>query len=370
MTIRKNIDCFIDEANLIHNNKYDYTLSKYISTHIKIKIICPVHGTFMQTPNSHLRGRGCSKCIGNIASNNDEFIIKAKLKHNNKYDYSLIDYVNNKIKIIIGCNKHGNFKQTPNNHLSGYGCPVCGGKLRLNNKDFIDRCEIIHNNKYDYTQINYVNNNTKINIICPIHGIFKQIVNSHLNGSGCPKCFGLYKSTNEFIGNSRIVHGNIYDYSSCEYYKRKKNVSIICKIHGLFIQTPHSHLNGAGCPKCNRSKGELSIEKILIENKLDYVTQKKYNDCIGIKNKLSFDFHITKYDILIEYDGKQHFEMVKFNGCTEFQAKKCYLATILNDEIKNNYSKKNNIKLIRIPYYEKNVELFLINEINKHLNIK
>lgn len=121
----------LNKASKIHNNKYGYSLVKYINSRTKIKIKCPIHGIFKQMLASHLTGCGCPKC-GILKQNKNHsrkakqnFKNKAKLIHDNKYDYSLMDYINAKAKIKIICPTHGVFEQTPNNHLTGYGCLKC-----------------------------------------------------------------------------------------------------------------------------------------------------------------------------------------------------------------------------------------------------
>jgi len=124
-------ETFIEKANIIHNNLYDYSLVDYIHSQTKVKIICKQHGVYEQTPSSHLRGNGCPVC-GKEAQGKersakaaDEFTTKAHIVHNNKYDYSLVDYKNSYTKIKIICKEHGSFEQKPNAHLNGHGCPVC-----------------------------------------------------------------------------------------------------------------------------------------------------------------------------------------------------------------------------------------------------
>lgn len=121
---------FIVKSKIIHGDKYDYSLVKYVNVKTKIKIICEIHGEFELSPNKHLGKRGCQKCsITNmcklISSNNEEFIKKAINIHGNKYNYDKIKYNGNGLKIEIICDKHGEFKQTPHNHLAGNGCPIC-----------------------------------------------------------------------------------------------------------------------------------------------------------------------------------------------------------------------------------------------------
>jgi len=179
---------FIEKTKAIHGDKYDYSLVDYKNNKIRVKIVCPEHGPFEQSPNNHLQGKGCPGCSGNIKLTTEKFIKKAKAVHGNKYDYSLVEYKNAKTKVKIVCRVHGSFKQTPHGHLKGYGCPECGGSKRLTTEKFIKKAKAVHGNKYDYSLVEYKNTYTKVKIICPIHGIFEQTPGSHLNGCGCPKC--------------------------------------------------------------------------------------------------------------------------------------------------------------------------------------
>lgn len=198
MSKSKTTEEFIIKAKEMHGEKYDYSKVAYTKSHIKVTIICPIHGAFEQAPKKHLIGRGCSKC-GKISrakirsSDTNEFIAKAKEIHNSKYDYSKLSYTHSKIKVTIVCPIHGEFKQIPNAHLKGQGCPNCG-KLKsdeskkITQEEFIIRSIDTHKNVYNYSKVDYTNNRTKINIICNIHGEFAQIPADHLNGSGCPSC--------------------------------------------------------------------------------------------------------------------------------------------------------------------------------------
>jgi len=156
-------------------------------------------------------------------------------------------------------------------------------------------------------------------------------------------------TTKIFIEKAVQVHNNKYDYSLVEYKNIKTKVKIICSIHGIFEQTPNNHPRGNGCPKCNDSKGENNIIQVLKKYKIDYIFQKRFKDC---KNKypLPFDFYLPKYNLCIEYEGKQHFEEIKYwGGIKRFK----YIKQ--NDEIKNNYCKTHNIPLFRIAYFN-NIE--------------
>lgn len=120
----------------------------------------------------------------------EDFIKKAKAIHGDKYDYSKTVYVNQKTDVIITCPLHGDFKQRPNNHYMGAGCPVCSGNKKPDTDSFIEKAKAIHGDKYDYSRVVYKNNKTPVEIICPIHGVFKQTPDKHLSGQGCPMCAG------------------------------------------------------------------------------------------------------------------------------------------------------------------------------------
>jgi len=194
----------------------------------------------------------------------ETFINRSKDTHGDKYDYSLTEYVSSREKVIIVCSEHGKFEQEPVSHIRGRGCPQCGIEARTETKtktqeQFIKEAVEIHGGKYDYSLVEYTNNKGKIKSICPEHGIFEQTSNSHLSGHGCPKCH-LEKvhtlklgTTLKFIDKAVNVHGDKYEYKKTEYgVNSKENVTITCKHHGDFQQMPNSHLSGQGCPKCGK----------------------------------------------------------------------------------------------------------------------
>ena len=184
---------FIFGSIKTHGLRYNYTKVNYVNARTKVCIICPEHGEFWMLPNAHLRGQGCPKCVGK-GMNTDLFIEKAIDVHGNKYDYSKVGYVDSKVKVCIICPEHGEFWQSPAKHLYGRGCPKCGKKsMALKNSmklsEFIRKSNIIHNNKYCYSNIENLNTlHSKVSIICPKHGEFMQFAFDHLNGHGCPSC--------------------------------------------------------------------------------------------------------------------------------------------------------------------------------------
>lgn len=249
-----------------------------------------------------------------MRNNNDNFIKRSSIIHNNQYDYSIVDYIDNKTKIKIICPIHGIFEQTPHAHLNGQKCPKCQDTKKTN-LDFKQISKNKHNNYYDYSLVNYINNKTKVNIICPKHGIFKQRPDDHLNGHGCIKCSGkLRNNLKDIISKSNEIHNNLYNYDKSIYINNKTKMIVTCPKHGDFKVTPNNHINKkSGCPKCKESIGERTIRLFLEDNNIKYIIQKRFKNC-KYKLSLPFDFYLMDYNICIEYDGIQHFKSLKIFG--------------------------------------------------------
>jgi hypothetical protein len=252
--IKRTLEEKILDLKKIHKNKYIYSLLDNVSYYKKLRIICPEHGIFEQDLSSHIKGYGCPKCSKNKTITTIEFIERSKKIHGDKYDYSLVEYVNNYTKIKIICPKHGVFEQKPGNHLISRGCTSCG---KMDFEKFKIRCKEIHNDKYDYSLVNYIDYHTKVKIICPKHGIFDQ--------------------------------------------------------------SPIDHWGQRGCPICNESKGEQLISKILSDRNICFERQKKFPTCKNKKN-LPFDFYLPEKNICIEYNGEQHYKPNQhFGGIKTFE---------------------------------------------------
>jgi len=213
----------------------------------------------------------------------EDFIREARVVHGDRYDYSKANYTNNKTKVTIVCKEHGDFLQAPYSHKIGQGCPKCGSRKsidarRFKTEDFIERSKVVHGDRYDYSKVDYKTSDEKVTIICKEHGGFLQTANSHIQGHGCKRC-GIQitteasrgrklppahnKDTTEtFIEKAKKVHGGKYDYCNANYKATAEKVTIICKEHGEFVQSPMNHLQGCGCPKCSNygpSNGELEV---------------------------------------------------------------------------------------------------------------
>lgn len=195
MNKRLTTDEFISKAKEVHSEKYDYSRTEYRTSSYAVEIICSVHGIFKQKPFGHLRGRGCKRCARNRNLTTKIFIEEADIIHNYRYDYSKTIYVKHKQKVTIICLQHGSWEQDPTSHLMGCGCPACaiielGKAKRLTLNEFIRKSRIVHGEKYNYSQSIYQTGKIPLKIICPIHGEFIQTPQSHLRGRGCQKCGG------------------------------------------------------------------------------------------------------------------------------------------------------------------------------------
>ena len=261
---------FIENAIKIHGDKYDYSKVEYKKNKSKVVIICKKHGEFTQKPNGHLGGMGCLKCGREICTeklkkSQEQFIQEAIAKHGQKYDYSKVFYNTTDDKVIIICKIHGEFEQTPGCHIIGQGCFNCG------------------------------------RIVCGEK---------------------LMHSTKEFIDSAIKIHEDKYDYSKVEYNGNKKKVCIICKKHGEFTQNPNGHLRGMGCPFCmNKTEGKLY--EILLPLYPTLISQFKQDWCKNNTSKrfLPFDFCIPEHKIIIELDGPQHFKQISIWSTPEEQFK-------------------------------------------------
>jgi len=284
----------------------------------------------------------------------EEVIKRFKEVHGNKYDYSKVLYKNTSTNVIIICLEHGEFLQKPREHLSKSGCQKCFKKnLKISKNKLLEQFKIVHNNKYDYSKVQYFRSDEKIEIVCPKHGSFWQLPWSHKKGAGCPICAniknkGNLSNTLQYINKAKIIHNNKYDYSKTNYKHSMKNIEIICPKHGSFWQLPNNHLSlKTGCPKCaqesSESKGERKVREFLESNNI------KYSQEVKLFDNYRFDFYLEDLNTVIEYDGKQHFEPVEYFGGLEGLKK-----TQERDKIKEDYCLKNDIRIIRIKYIDFN----------------
>ena len=286
-------ELFIKRANEIHNNYYDYSLIKdYTNNKSTYEIICPKHGIFKIRGDTHLRGIKCKKCAyeenaKNSLSNIKDVIKKFKEKHGETYQYKMETFKGWNHNMVISCRIHGDFLQTPGNHINSSGCYKCSREQ--------------------------VGKNQSI-------------------------------SFEEFKLKAKKVHGNNYDYSKIKWISQSEKVNIICNEHGNFFQRAREHLRGHGCPRCNLSHGEREIRLFLKERNIEFEEQKKFEGLI-YKGELRCDFYLPKFNCVVEYNGLQHYKAVEFWG-----GEKSLLENQKRDKIKRNFCLKNDINIEIIRY--------------------
>jgi len=328
---------WIERSKKTHADKYDYSLVQYVNMKTKVKIICPVHGVFEQNSSDHMRKSGCLKCkyenhFKHVRKTKEDFINESYKIHGKKYDYSKVEYINNHTKVCIICKKHGDFWQIPNKHISSkHGCLLCGKEKDLKRLEKINSKRCLNNVLF-------------------------------------------------FVEKSNEVHNNKYQYLS-SYVSSNIKIKIKCnKCEKVFEQLPSSHLNGQGCPICKKSKGENEIEKYLIDNNIKYISQYKFKDCLGLKRMLPFDFYLPKLNLCVEFQGRQHYEPVQFFGSSLIKAEKTFIKTQINDKIKKKFCEENNINFLEISCKDIiinkleeticHLKIFYQNKISKRKKIK
>lgn len=256
---------FIKIAKNKFNERYIYSMVEYTHSHDKIDIICREHGVFSITACSHTHKNKdtghCPACTKIKRAryykkkHSKKFIDDSKKLHNNKYDYSLIKYYSNQSFVDVICPDHGIFNLKVTSHLSGSGCPSCLDEIKIERLKlkYIKLSNELYKGKYNYSLVNFVNIDTAVDIICPIHGTFQQSLKNHIS-TGCKEChkeMSLLLNSEKFIESANEIHRNRYDYSLVNYIHAKSKVSIVCDKHGVFNQTPNNHLRQKGCPKCS-----------------------------------------------------------------------------------------------------------------------
>lgn len=243
---------------------------------------------------------------------------------------------------------------------------------KLTTEQFIQKAkEIYPDQGYDYSQSNYVSSRDKITVICPIHGKFEKNANSFLKGSGCPKCGrermrqAKSDTQEDFIRKAKQVHRDKYDYSKVNYCGQHQKVEIICPIHGSFFQTPGVHIYGHGCPKCKESHGERLISSYLDGGQINYLSQHELEGNFRSRKKIIVDFYIPSKQLVIEYNGRQHYMPIPFTGDQE-KAERDFLKQKVRDEDLRKYCEEQKLNLVEIPYtYSSDQIITLLNSILK-----
>lgn len=406
MSKKKTHEEYVQEVAEINSNIE--VVEEYIDARTKISHRCKIcNNEWVATPDKILRGCGCPKCAGNIKLTHEEYVDRVK-NINSNIDV-VGKYINATTKIMHKCRIDGyEWNAYPNHILRGSGCPECVGLRKKTHEEYVQ--EVANLNPNIEVIGKYKNINTKILHKCKVDGYEWEITPYCILGmkQGCPKCFGNIKKTHEeYISQVAEINPNIevlgdyidyhtkilhkckidgYEwyvnpanvlcsrrgcprcsgkeiYGHDEYIKRVAKIDLNIEVLGRYIDNqtkilhrckldghewnakPSNILHGKGCPKCKSSKGEKAISMWLDKKDILYEPQKIFEDCKNILF-LPFDFYLPKYNICIEFQGRQHYEPVDYFG-----GEKSFEIQILRDNIKKEYCQKNNIILFEIPYY-------------------
>jgi hypothetical protein len=267
-TIKLTTAEFIHRSKEKHGDRFDYSLSVYVNRDEKVSIRCIEHDyVFKQIAGNHMLGFGACVQCGYVKLDTTEFIRRSNIIHKNKFDYSNSIWVNSKTDVDIICPTHGPFQQNAFKHMTGDGCKYCSGTFKKTTTQFIEEAITVHGKAYDYSLVDYTNNHTCVNIICPVHGVFSQTPINHLWDKGCSSCADLIRSGKirrtiwEFISLSNETHGGKYYYLLSKYVDCKTKTIVVCSKHGDFLITPDNHIRGWGCPDCYKRSNLSKPEK-------------------------------------------------------------------------------------------------------------
>lgn len=345
----------------IESYGFELLSTEYNRTRDKLKMKCP-KGHIIERRFDHFKKtHSCPKCSGNAKLTYNE--VKEYIQSQG-YELISTEYKNNSTKLKIKCPKHGVFEMNFNSFKSGERCVKC---YREKTKErltylygYVKEC--IEKEGYELISTEYKNSKEdKLKIKCPKHGVFEMRFNSFKQGQRCPKC-GVENRANMKRHDYNYIKEYIESYGykllSTEYINSFKKLKIQCNKGHIFYMSFNNFKAGYRCNICNQSSGESEINKVLDKNSIVFIPEHRFKDC-KFKNALPFDFYLPDYNCCIEFDGEQHYKIIKqFGGLDGFIERK------IRDTIKTEYCKNNNIKLIRIPYWNiNNIEEILKNEL-------
>ena len=293
---------FIERAVEKHGDRYDYSNSIYINSRTPINIGCKIHGFFKQKMAGHLNTSGCAKCgIDKYSTTRtlteEEFLLR--LPKDREYNV-ISEYKGFNYKIKVS-DKYGEYEMAAKSLIEG-SLPTMVSAIDKT-KYIINKAEEVHNHFYDYSLVEY-NREGKIIIICKDHGQFKQHFSQHFLGAGCRKCMLAKREKPidirlaNFIEKAKVVHNNIYSYIKSDYIDEENKTTIICNMHGEYIQDLSIHLSGKGCYSCGRGR----IVEYLRQSSVSW----DYTSWINA-GKISKRFDSFKVYIIKCWDEKEEF---------------------------------------------------------------
>lgn len=366
---------FISRCKEMYGDQYDYSKAEYKGRETQVVLICKEHGEFSITPRTLLNGQsgrsphGCPVCYGiPVRVNRTTESMREELlaKYGNKYDFSQSEYHGSEKKVKVICPKHGVFYRLYSTLMRGTSCPKCAFVFDYDN--WRDECIRIRNGEFSYPEQERPRTLAdKIIVHCnkcghewttrlEVHAIMK---------CGCPKCkraSSLFNSAvcksseiaswrGDFIARAKERYGDRFDYSCVWYKNNKTRVHILCREHlRWFSVSPDTHLRGAGgCPDCVQSVGESLVRHTLEQMGIKFIQQYFIpNENPELKrHHLVLDFYLPDMNVVIEYNGEQHYNDVK-----HFTLKEGYSFEdqVLRDETVRKYCFEHGLTLIEVPY--------------------
>jgi len=264
----KRVEALIKRCDEIHEGQYDYTNTIYINYTEKIAVGCSVHGEYYVSPKKHIAGVGCPKCYSIKKLNAHELIEHFHHVHSGKYKYQENLQISEDGLVEIICPDHGVLRVNAYKHSRGQGCAQCAKenlwkKNSLDAEQFFKNCAKVHSNKYDYSEAQYENYQSILNIKCPEHGLFESKASNHIRGGGCGKCTTIKRSvsrakkSDQWIESFQKVHGDFYIYDKAVFKNRETTIEIVCPLHRSFWLSPASHMKGFGCLLCRGRRTTL-----------------------------------------------------------------------------------------------------------------
>lgn len=355
---------FVVRARRVHGDRYDYGRVRYVDSRTPVTVACLEHGAFTQKPNNHLYGeRGCPACgrrnqtAAITRYDTASFIAQAREVHGDRWIYARAAYSGLTEKLTITCPAHGDFQQTPNNHLyAKAGCPSCAveaikAKTTMSQANFEAAVRHVHGDLYGLELARYTGAMRKVTLTCPQHGTFSLAPNGLLEGKGCRAC-GYEKrqrTREEFISEAREVFQVRYTYDEvCSgLVPGRLRVTVTCGRHGGFTMPAGRHLLGAGCSACIESRAEREIRRILADAGIAFVAQWGH-PTLRQRLPLRFDFMLPGRGVLIEFDGEFHRGPVCIADTSPERADEVYRDTVTRDAIKTEWAAANGWTLLRL----------------------
>lgn len=317
----------------------------YVNYYFKLRWKCNKGHKWLTSPDSVKQGSWCPTCAGKAPLTIKQMHIIAK-KRNGKCLSE--KYKNADTKLSWKCKNGHEWQASPSSIKRGRWCPKCANISPIIIEDMR---EIAKERGGKCLSDIYINNQTKLRWKCKNGHEWEATPNCIKSKYWCPECRKLTIKEMREIATSR--NGECLSEKCIGAFI---NLRWKCEKKHEWEATPHNIKNGTWCPICKESHGEKAIRKILNLNNILFIPQKTFPDCRGIRHMLPFDFFLLEYNILIEYDGIQHFEPIFFNKYSKEKAEKLFNNLKNNDRIKDDYCKSKGIKLLRIPYTEKNIE--------------